>query len=272
MQVVQLDYSNRFPNSSEGALSKGDQPKWKNGSTWYKADHMGYEGAAEVVVSSLLEHSNVRDFVSYKPVQIQSGDRAFTGCASKNFRETGETLVTFEKLHRNYTGKSLASTMGALPTVEDKVRYMAEFVEEKTNLKGVGKYITLLLEIDAFFVNEDRHTNNLAIIRNDESGIYSFCPVFDNGLSLLADTKVDYPLTGDIYEMIGRVKAKPFDTGFLEQMEAAETIYGSQLLLTFSKSDVEKAISAIRPYYCDGICDRIRMIVFEQMRKYQIFF
>ena len=106
----------------------------------------------------------------------------------------------------------------------------------------------------------------------EESGRFSFCPVFDNGLALLADTQVDYPLDGEIYQMIARVKGKPFKADFLEQMEAAEALCGAQLHFTFSKGDVETALSKVQPYYGDSICQRIQSVIFEQMRKYQIFF
>ena len=38
--------------------SKGNQLKWLNGDTWYKADYAGYEGLAEYMVSELIKHSN----------------------------------------------------------------------------------------------------------------------------------------------------------------------------------------------------------------------
>lgn len=45
--------------------SKGNQVKvFKNG-FWYKDDYLGYEGAAECVVSRLLKYSNIIDFVEY---------------------------------------------------------------------------------------------------------------------------------------------------------------------------------------------------------------
>ena len=70
--------------------------------------------------------------------------------------------------------------------------------------------------------------------------------------------------------MIARVKGKPFKEDFLEQMEAAEALYGAQLRFTFTKDDVETALSKVRPYYGDSICQRIQTVIFEQMR--QIFF
>ena len=48
-----------------------------------------------------------------------------------------------------------------------------------------------MLEIDAFFLNEDRHTNNIAVQYNVADDTYALCPLFDNGLSLLADTNIN---------------------------------------------------------------------------------
>ena len=50
---------------------------------------------------------------------------------------------------------------------------MVEQVERITEIEGFGKYITAMLEIDAFFVNEDRHTNNIAVIYNENTAIFA---------------------------------------------------------------------------------------------------
>ena len=56
MERIDLTVAVREP--IQGHTSKGDQPKWRRGNLWYKADHMGYEALAEVVVSRLLEKTN----------------------------------------------------------------------------------------------------------------------------------------------------------------------------------------------------------------------
>ena len=106
-------------------------------------------------------------------------------------------------------------------------------MERTTGLTGAGEYLTLLLELDAFFLNEDRHTNNLAVIRNEKTMEFRYCPIFDNGLALLSDLN-DYSLDQDIYDCIGRVPAKPFSRFFEEQVDAAEELYGMQLHFSFS--------------------------------------
>ena len=254
-----------------GHTSKGDQPKWQLDGKWYKADHMGYEALAEVVVSQLLKQSNVPDFVEYRPVLIQYQGKEIPGCVSKNFRRKDEMLVSFERLHRTYKGRGLAAALGGINEPQGRIRYTIDFIEQTTGLTGVGKYLTLLLELDSFFLNEDRHTNNLAVIRNEKTKEFRLCPIFDNGLALLSDLN-DYPLDKDVYDCIKCVRAKPFDLDFNMQVEAAEELYGMQLNLSFSRKEVSKELKFVTELYGEKIYCRVEQVLFEQMRKYQVYF
>lgn len=254
-----------------GHTSKGDQPKWQLDGKWYKADHMGYEALAEVVVSQLLKQSNVPDFVEYGPVLIQYQGKEIPGCVSKNFRRKDEMLVSFERLHRTYKGRGLAAALGGINKPQGRIRYTIDFIEQTTGLIGVGKYLTLLLELDSFFLNEDRHTNNLAVIRNEKTKEFRLCPIFDNGLALLSDLN-DYPLDKDVYDCIRCVRAKPFDLDFNVQVEAAEELYGMQLNLSFSRKEVSKELKFVTELYGEKIYCRVEQVLFEQMRKYQVYF
>lgn len=254
-----------------GHTSKGDQPKWQLDGKWYKADHMGYEALAEVVVSQLLKQSNVPDFVEYRPVLIQYQGKEIPGCVSKNFRRKDEMLVSFERLHRTYKGRGLAAALGGINEPQGRIRYTIDFIEQTTGLTGVGKYLTLLLELDSFFLNEDRHTNNLAVIRNEKTKEFRLCPIFDNGLALLSDLN-DYPLDKDVYDCIRCVRAKPFDLDFNVQVEAAEELYGIQLNLSFSRKEVSKELKFVTELYGEKIYCRVEQVLFEQMRKYQVYF
>ena len=260
-----------LPEPITGHTSKGDQPKWQMGDTWYKADHMGSEALSEVLVSQILSKSNVTDFVTYEPVWIEYHGRELRGCLSKNFRRSDEMLVPFEKLHRAYQGVGLASEMNAQGDVTAQLQYTVEFIESVTGLCGVGAYLTTILELDAFTLNEDRHTNNLAVIRNEKTGEYRLCPIFDNGLSLLSDEH-DYPIDADIFGCIEKVKAKPFSRSFDEQLEAAESLYGSYLKFNFKRSDIHSMLEPFIGFYDEAIINRAERIVREQMRRYPIFF
>lgn len=269
MDRINLDAIAQEP--IQGHSSKGDQPKWQLDGKWYKADHMGYEALAEVLVSRLLKKTNVADFVEYEPVLIRYREYDMPGCVSKNFRGKDEMLVPFERLHRAYKGQGLASALAPMADPRTRIRYTVDFIEQTTGLTGVGPYLTQLLELDAFFLNEDRHTNNLAVIRNEKTLEFRLCPIFDNGLALLSDLG-DYPREKDVYDCIGSVRAKPFDLDFDAQAEAAEELYGSQLKLRFDRCDVQKELKCLEELYPQEKLDRVERVLYEQMRKYQAYF
>lgn len=266
-----VDLNTVQPEPIQGHTSKGDQPKWHVKDVWYKADHMGCESLSEVIVSRLLRKTNVPDFVSYEPVEILYNEERLIGCASRNFRKKGEELIPYERLHRAFRGRGLAQTLAKMGEPIKQIRYTVELVEDVTGLSGVGRYLTMLLELDGFFLNEDRHTNNLAVIRNEDSGQFRLCPVFDNGLSLLSDLD-DYPLDADVYQCISRVRAKPFHRDFDEQVSAAEQLYGSQLKLAFTRSDISSEVARLDGIYSPKLLRRTESVLLEQMRRYRVFF
>ena len=268
MQTIDLRGIQEEPIQNH--TSKGDQPKWQLDDVWYKADHMGYEALSEVVVSRLLDKTNVKEFVRYDPVQILTETGIKIGCASDNFREPDEMLIPFERLHRAYYGQGLAIRIAAMDVTE-KIAYTVQFVEETTKLKGVGAYLTAILELDAFFLNEDRHTNNLAVLRNEKTQTFRLCPLFDHGLSLLSDTN-DYPLNADLFRCISRIRAKPFSEDFDEQVSAAEQLYGQQLQIKCKRNHLSEAIHELVDYYPAEVLSRAEDLLFEQARKYPYFF
>ena len=268
MERINLDNVIRVPAHH---TSQGDQPKWEANGKWYKANHLGYESLSEVLVSRLLECSNASDFVRYSPVEIEIGGQVLHGCVSKNFRGKTEELIPLEKLHRAFTGRGLAAELATMSDTAERIKYTVEFLEAKTGLTGFGQYLTLLLELDAFSLNEDRHTNNIAVITDENMSKFRFCPIFDNGLALLADTN-DYPLNEDVYNCIDRVKAKPFSQDFDEQAEAAAAIYGPQLHFFFDKTYVENMTSELVDQFSPNTLYRVKDVLLEQMRKYRVLF
>ena len=127
-----------------------------------------------------------------------------------------------------------------------------------------------LLTIDAFFLNEDRHTHNVAVLM-DGSGNYAYCPVFDNGAGLLADTTMDYPLTEDIYLLMDHVQSKTICTDFDEQLDISESLYKRNLKFHFTKKDVTELL-ANATSYPEEIRSRVEKILSAQMRKYAYLF
>ena len=270
--INRIDLSNESLIDTKATSSKGNQLKWLVGGKWYKADHMGYEGLCEVVISRLLRKSNVKDFVRYQPVMIVFNSKEYAGCYSDNFRAKNESIVTLEHLSKQWLANSFAKELLQYEEPKDKIRHTAEFIEKVTKLENVGAYLTAMLELDAFFLNEDRHTNNIAFILNDDTGEYRYCPYFDFGLSLLADTAEDYPMGDDVYQLIGKIHAKPFDRDFDTQLDAAEELFGTRVKLSFTRADIDAALNEVAAYYPADIIERVRDILYAQRKKYQYLF
>jgi len=255
-----------------GHSSKGNQLKWKYDGYWYKADHMGYEGLTEIIISNLLLHSNVTNYVKYEPSQIRYKSKIYNGCKSRNFLPEKEELIAVDRLFRQYTGLSLTKELAQITSVKDRIVYLVENVKEITRIQSIGQYITMTLEMDAFFLNEDRHTNNIAVLYNSTDNTYRLSPYFDNGLSLFADTNEDFPLEKPIEDCFSLIKAKPFSMDFDEQADEAASLFGRQLKLHFTINDVEKELEKFIALYDKQILARVEKTLRIQIRKYQYLF
>lgn len=267
-----IDLSQVLRCETAGHSSKGNQLKWRQGNEWYKADYMGYEGLAEVVISHLLAKSNVKGVVTYTPVRILYRDRTFCGCKSRNFLKPEEELITAERLIRQFTGRSLSVELGRITEVKERILYLVEHVTEITGLKDFGAYLTAALEMDAVFLNEDRHVNNIAVIYCGETKSYRLCPYFDFGLSLYADTSVDFKLEVPLEDCRKRIEAKPFSRDFDEQLDLAEELYGKQVQFYFDERDIQRELSAMEQIYEEEVLRRAETVLHWQRAKYGYLF
>ena len=216
--IPEITITGKNIETGEGHSSKGNQLKWEQDGWWYKADAFGYESLAEVVVSRLLAQSNIPDAVMYEPVFIRYQDKVYRGCRSRNFRREGEEPFPPERIARSCTGFGLAKQMAHIADVGERIGYMEELVRNVTGIEDFGVYLTKMLEIDAFFLNEDRHTNNIALLYDPAKREYRLCPFFDMGLSLFSDTRESYPFGKDFAACRKTICAKPFSRDFVERL------------------------------------------------------
>jgi len=127
-----------------------------------------------------------------------------------------------------------------------------------------------MLTIDTFFLNEDRHMHNIAVLMNSE-GRYKLCPIFDNGAALLSDTVLDYPMGADVVDMIDEVKSKTICTDFDMQLDSVEKILGYNIKFNFTKKDVDIMLEK-QDVYSAEIVERVRTILYQRIRKFQYLF
>lgn len=105
----------------------------------------------------------------------------------------------------------------------------------------------MLFEIDSLFLNDDRHLNNIAVIKEGDK--YDYCPVFDNGAALLSDVTFS-PMDIEPKTLISSLKARPFNTAFTRQMNTARALYGKQLSMpVFNRSDIAEYLTPILEFY-----------------------
>ena len=247
--------------------SKGNQLKWNSGIYWYKADYTGYEGLSEYVCSALLKYSNIPpdDYTIYDTEEISYKGNIFHGCKSRNFLPDGWELITLERLFKNAFSQSLYESIYKIHGIKDRAMFLTEQIERVTGLSDFGKYLSRLLTLDALFLNEDRHTHNIALLR-DGIGRYHYCPIFDNGGALLSDIKMDYPIGMDIYELIESCHSKTLSGDFMEQLDAVEDLYGQDVSFSFGYNELKEILDK-ELYYEKEFKKRAADIIMEQRRK-----
>ena len=157
-----------------------------------------------------------------------------------------------------------------IPDIKNRILFLVEQVEQLTGIKDFGIYLSKLLTIDAFFLNEDRHMHNIAVLMNGD-GKAMLCPFFDHGAGLMSDTTMDYPLGNEPVDMMGDVKAKTICQNFDDALDAVEMLYGSQMHFLFDRHDVENIIAPIT-IYTEEEKARVETIILQQIRKYQYLF
>lgn len=252
--------------------SKGNQLKWENNGIWYKADYTGYEGLAEYMISHLLKKSTLSqdEYVLYEQEEIKYRSIVYKGVKSVDFLKGDWQIITLERLFKNFFGESLYKSIYKIEKLEDRLFFLVSQVERMTGIRNFGVYINKMFTIDALFLNEDRHTHNIAVLMNSE-GKFAYCPIFDNGAGLLADTTMDYPLGEDVYKLLEQVKAKTICSNFDEQLDVSEALYGNHLKFRFTSQDVKDILNSADIYTLEER-NRVEEILHIQLRKYQYLF
>ncbi|MBR2731825.1 MAG: hypothetical protein IKD72_07560 [Clostridia bacterium] len=253
--------------------SKGNQEKWQDSGRWYKLDQFGYEGLAETVISRLLERSSMETdtpfrFVRYRMERMHVHGRDRNGCSSADFLRPGESIITLSHLFKR-EGHALRDVLARLPSDKKRIAWLAEETAALTGLALFPQYLTLLFEVDALFLNDDRHLNNIAVLEKD--GRFDYCPIFDNGAGLLSNVQIA-PMEIDPAALIRSAKARPFNTTFNRQVIHARNLYGRQLHIeAFSEEALRRALEEPLSYYAQRdrglIADRVCQTILTRQKE-----
>lgn len=249
--------------------SKGNQLKWREGEFWYKADYLGYEALSETLISCLLKKSNVSLFTEYQMEELDFQEKKLVCCKSAHFLTEDESLISLPKLFRQFQNVEIAEEIeNPLLDEEECIRFLVDEVESITGIRHFGDYFTQMLEIDAFFLNEDRHLKNIAVIYDNKKDSFRLCPYFDFGASLFSDTTISYEPHVPISDCYKKITAKPISPDFSDQIFACKKLYGPQLKFYFTQKDIEDIMLELSSYYTQNILDRVKKILSIQQEKY----
>ena len=251
--------------------SKGNQLKWRVNNVWYKADNNGYEGLSEYIVSKLLAHSslNKNEYIDYSLIQVKYRKTIINACVSNNFLHDGDSIITIKRLLDSYVSDYF-DIYDSLITTKEKAKYLVNTVVALTGLKDFGEYIYKLAVIDGLFLNEDRHFHNIAIIQRKDNS-FDYCPIFDNGASLLSDVNLDYPFSENAIDLIKTVKSKTFDDKFEDIINSLEELYASNITFSYSEEDINNLLDGIN-IYDEITIRRVKQVLMYQRNKYNYFF
>ena len=173
--------------------SRGNQEKWFDAekNLWYKVDDGCFEALAEAVSSEVLR--NFTNAVQLPGISVANywvdtaevhGLKRVVS-VSENFKREDESLITANTILKNSLGTGYLEEFNRRTSLKERIRLLVDAMGEATRMQNMGAYLTTLFEVDALFLNQDRHLNNIALIR-DKFG-YKPCPIFDCGDSFLLD-------------------------------------------------------------------------------------
>ena len=241
--------------------------------------------ADELALGAMTEKCMTMDYQQLETQEIMDKKaRAEEGCTSRgsffefvwNLSELlchGLTilyaLITVSRLLSSHLGKPLREKLAWLSSDKKRIAYLAEATADITGLNLFPQYLTLLFEVDALFCNDDRHLNNIAVI--EQGGQYSYCPIFDNGAGLLSNTQLS-PMDIAPPALISALQARPFNTTFTRQMNAARSLYGAQLVIPkLTEKDIQEVLRPILNYYSQRdwgiIADRVEACILTRQKK-----
>ena len=256
-KTVQLREDDRLTLSS---TSKGNQIKWYKNNIYYKADTFGYEGLAEVVSCILARNIKNFNFVPYYECNILEDDVMYRGCYSKTFLDKGESFFSLANLLENVYDNPedyLCNDM------KQSFQFIIDFFIQNAEI-DISSYLATALYFDSIILNEDRHLNNIGLILT-KNGTFRFAPYFDNGLSLLSDTKV-YDMLVSVNVNIRKVKSKPFLNKFSRQVKVLNELGCVPLELNYN--DFSRQLDEFTSeYYSKATVERCKNVIMLQLEK-----
>lgn len=220
---------NRYRLTSDNSLGKnssgGNLLKWRIGNKFIKTStfkehelQLGcmYESYAEVIASRLAKWLGIPS-VQYQLCEIIIDNKIrIIGCESTDFTDNGRY---------RYIGLGHITESSGFPCIVGISGYQQLVSWLEPSVPGFKNYLDANMILDYIVVNDDRHLNNLGLLRDTSTKQYILPPVFDTGNSLFCHKYVDSMQ----YEpsLPALLRSKPFVPNFDIQLRLAHNSISS---------------------------------------------
>ena len=242
------------------STSKGDALKWyqPDQNCYIKANRIDHgheyqDSIAEIIAARVGSLLHI-DTVPYTLCRILLDDgKSILGTISPNFCHENETYLSFETMV-----ESMDEPVQWATSAKENYELVIELFTSLTGLDA-RTYLNTMLLFDYLICNEDRHLNNFGILHNDETGVFRFPPLFDNGYALGFMQAEHKPLEQYLYSC----KAKPFSTSFSKQLRLVSYLPEGIVLpdsIPESVLDDLPLPDTMRAYCMDILCTRLQQI------------
>lgn len=235
----------------KGHSSRGYAEKYSCNGYWYKVSAGAFNAQAEVIASRLIKYTNIVNAVHYTICKV-NGKYA---TRSKDFTGSKQ-LETIGSLYLKQTGSLIETATGNM-TAMQLVKVATVTVNKATGIpeQQIRDYLSLMVQFDAFVLNEDRHFYNIGVLRGRNG--WHMAPIFDFDCCLFSCLEDLSDESIEKYEKSGGMSL-PFANNHIEQVRLISGI--SKAKLQMRKYNVHDIIR--------GVWDKDHMIGKRVIERY----
>lgn len=212
----------------------------------------GHECVNEIIVDRLLSILGV-EHLGYELIcaDIEVDGRIYNTylCASKDFKEKGESKIALDDYYRTNA-------------------YKGEAHYEFCVRQGWREYIDRMIAVDFLILNRDRHGANIEVLRNPRKRTLRIAPLFDHGLSLLYSCMSDDD--AEKFDIMRDMRCQNFIGGYscmdnLSLIKDRDRVFSGVL----KSSDRDVLFEGLDGILSDVFVDKIWTMIYERYKIYE---
>lgn len=229
--------------------------------TYYKLSNfdpvngvIGHECVNEIIVDRLLTILGI-EHLDYQlinaDVEIEGRVYSTYLCASKDFKQRGESKIALDDYYRTNAKKG-----------ESHYEFCVR--------QGWKYDINRMIAVDYLILNRDRHGANIEVLRNSRAHMLRIAPLFDHGLSFLYSCLNDDEV--EAFDVMEDKRCKNFIGGYsnyenLKLIEDKSKIFTKKLV----ESDKDIIFADLQGIISDSLINKIWDMIYMRYKTYEDF-